>query len=408
MSSTKGIQQTNWYNLMAKLYNDAGGWKIGSDVYKVEMIQYDSRGSVTTAKDLLSKAVLQDGCKYIIGSSITGSPDVDATITEPNKVIVIAEDFTYQSSDPKYKYYYSIIDYFQSANGYLILKGAVDEGAKSYVGVRPDTMLGHNVDPVQNAIWKMADPNIDYKETLWVSTNTIDYGPIATKIMSLNPDVADLGLLGTIPNSIPQVYRALSDAGYKGIVLPGQMTQDILDSLVTTVGKDILEGGIVYTSDCYTWQQDTRMRELMETYVKTYGKWENDATDSMTEWLTLEAAINATQSIDVDVVNNYLGNSPAPVQVLNGIEGYYARPDLGNYRTCCGDFSGRLGIIKDGKLEASTWTTLKDNYLFTIRRNNQIDVYKAYWEKYGYPVWPADQKGVENIKYSDLGISGQD
>ena len=51
MSSPRGLQDKKWYDLFAKLYNDAGGWKIGNDTYKVQIVTYDSQGNATTAKD---------------------------------------------------------------------------------------------------------------------------------------------------------------------------------------------------------------------------------------------------------------------------------------------------------------------------------------------------------------------
>ena len=77
MTQSRGLQDKKWYDLIAKLYNDAGGWKIGNDTYQVQMITYDSQGNQTTAKDELTRLVLQDGCKFIIGQVSTGSAAVD-------------------------------------------------------------------------------------------------------------------------------------------------------------------------------------------------------------------------------------------------------------------------------------------------------------------------------------------
>jgi branched-chain amino acid transport system substrate-binding protein len=408
LSGARGIQTANWYKLMTKLTNDAGGWKIGNDTYKVEMVIYDPHGSAAAAKDYLTRAVLQDGCKYMLGWSLTGSADVDTTVTEPNKVIVVAEDLTNQGVNPKYQYYFPTGNFFQNCDVFKICKDMVNKGVKSYVSVKPDNQVGHFIDTMINKAWKLADPNIDYKGTVWVPADTVDFGPIATKVKSYNPDCVDLIYVGFIPNAIPSNYRALADIGYEGYILPGLMTQNVLDTLVTAVGKDVVEGGEVPGgADPYTWQQEPYMRSLMDAYVAEYGKWEVDGNPQ--DFLIVQAAIKAAQSVDTDAVKKYLDNSPAPLQMFNGIFKYFARPELGNNRTISGCLSQHVGIIHDGKLvDSGTIVTLKDQYLFTIMTQNMVDAYKAYWAEYGYPKFPDEEKGKETFHYSDFGITGQD
>jgi len=407
MTGARGLQTANWYKLMAKLVNAEGGWKVGNDMYKIEMFIYDTQGNVTTAKDLLTRAILNDGCKYIVGFNITGSGDVDATVTEPNKVIAVTEDLTNQAVNPAYQYYYPIGNFFQNADIYKICADMVAKGVKSYVSVKPDNQVGRFMDPAINAAWKLADPNIDYKGTVWVPASTIDWGPIATKIKSYNADCVDIIYLGFIPNSIPNTYRALSDVGYKGIILPGLMSQAVLDSLVGTIGKAAVEGGETPSTDCDTWQQDPYQRSLIEAYKAEYGRWETDGGPDSLQLVL--AMIQGAQSADTDVVKAYWDNSPPPVPVISAYRMYFARPEVGNYRTISGCSSSQLGLIKDGKLVASgTWTTLKDHLLFTVKTKDMVDVYKAYWEEYGYPAFPEEQKGMETFLYSDLGITGQD
>jgi ABC-type branched-subunit amino acid transport system substrate-binding protein len=408
MTSARGLQTANWYKLMAKLINDAGGWKIGNDTYTVDMIIYNTQGNMVTAKDLLTRLVLQDGCKFIINTSfLTSSADVDATVTEPNKVIAITLDLTNQAVNPKYQYYYPTGNFFQNADVYKIYTNMVKKGVKSYVSVKMDNQMGRSMDPAMNLAWKLASPTIDYKGTVWEPMSTVDWGPIATKIKSMNPDCVDLIYTASIPNSIPSTYRALADIGYKGYITPGQMSQPILDALVVNVGKAAVEGGEVPGADPNTWQQEPQMRSLIDAYSKEYGKWSTDA--GPVEFQVLQAAINGAQSVDTDVVKAYLDNSQLLIPTLSGFFEYFARPDVGNNRPISGANSGKIAVIKDGKLvDSGTFTTIKDQYLFTIKSRDMVDVYKAYWEKYGYPTFPAAQKGMESFHYSDLGITGQD
>jgi len=407
LNSPAGIQTANWFKLMAKLINDDGGWKIGDDVYHVQMIIYDTQGNLATAKDTLSKAVLSDGCKFIIGSSITGSADVDATITEPNKVIVIEEDLTNQAVNPKYQYMYPSGNFFQNADVYKIYQDQVNKGIKSYVSVKPDNEMGHALDAVFDMAWQLADPNIEKLATVFVPMSTVDFGPISTKIESYGADCVDLIYLGLIPNSVPAVYRGLADVGYKGTILPGLMSQDLLDSVVATVGKEIVEGGEVAGVDIRTWQDDPEQLALIDAYIKEYGKWEDDSAPDAFQ--TLQHMINGAQSVDTDVIKAYWDKGVPSYKVLSGNYMYFPRPDVGNDRCVMGAIAQRVGLIKDGKLvDSGVRTTLKDQLLFTVMTRGLVDVYKEWWDTHGYPVFPEEEKGLESIHYSDLGIMGKD
>ena len=79
---------------------------------------------------------------------------------------------------------------------------------------------------------------------------------------------------------------------------------------------------------------------------------------------------------------------------------------MGNLRTVSGEPTELVGIVKDGELVPLRPVTVKDHYLASILSYGLVDVYKAYWEQYGYPTFPADQTSV--IKFSDLGITGHD
>jgi branched-chain amino acid transport system substrate-binding protein len=393
MRQARGLQGKKWFDLFAKLYNDAGGWKIGNDTYQVQMVIYDSQGNTTTAKDELTRLVLNDGCKFILGQISTGSAAVDMTVTEPNKVITIHEDLTNQAAAPTNQYFYTTGNFFTSALSEVIAANLAKAGYKSYASVKPENQVGHAMDPQLNAAWAMGAPNIKYLGTVWVDPNTIDYSPIATKIKSINADITDLMYEGYIPNSVPQTYRALYDVGYKGLILPGLMSQADLTALVTQVGKAAVEGGVQSSMglDPRLYQKDPRMVSIFDAYTKQYGVFETDAISDTGGFFLLESAINATQSVDVDVIKKYFDNRPSPVRTFFG------------WTTLGG---GPCGMIKNGQVVPGYITSPQDQYLFTIISMKLGDAYKAYWQQYGYPTFPAEYKQYDTISYTLLGVPG--
>jgi ABC-type branched-subunit amino acid transport system substrate-binding protein len=404
------LQAKKWFDLFAKLKNAAGGWKIGNNTYQVQMVIYDSQGNTTTAKDELTRLVLQDGCKFIIGQVSTGLAAVDMTITEPNKILTFHEDLTNQAAATA-QYFYTTGNFFTSALSYKIAVIMKQRGYKTYCGVRPENQVGHTMETSINASWAYGAPDMKWVGSVWVDPATIDYAPIATKVKSLNADVADLMYLGFIPNSVPQLYRALYDVGYKGVILPGMMSQADLSALVVQVGKAAVEGGVQSGMgvDVRPVAINAERLAFMTAYETEYGKYETDGLSDVGGLYMLETAINAVQSIDTEVIKAWLDNDPPAWAGLAGYTKLVARADAtNNYRTnvCVG--SAYNGVISDGKVTPGMVTTEKDQYLFTILSMKLTDSYKQYWAAKGYPKFAEWDKQFDSMTYAMLGITGAD
>ena len=70
--------------------------------------------------------------------------------------------------------------------------------------------------------------------------------------------------------------------------------------------------------------------------------------------------------------------------------------------------SNPIARIVDGKLTNFSFATVKDQYLVSVAASNLVEVYKPYWEQKGYPVFPEAEKAQSTMKWSDIGITGQD
>ena len=105
------------------------------------------------------------------------------------------------------------------------------------------------------------------------------------------------------------------------------------------------------------------------------------------------------------LIKAYLDNGPNAVRTFTGYCQLFARPDLGNLRTVSGEPNECTGIVKDGEVVTLAQVTVKDHYLASILSYGLVDVYKAYWEQYGYPKFPPQ---TSLLKFSDLGITGHD
>jgi branched-chain amino acid transport system substrate-binding protein len=402
MTMPMNLEQKKWLDLFAKVINAQGGWKIGNDTYKIDMIVYDSQGDATKAKNYLEKLVLQDGVKFIMGSP-TGDPAVDVTVTEPNKVICLGVDVTGTSQDPKIQYYWTPNGmFFGRGLMYDMYKHMQEKGKKTYCSAKTDDIMGHATDGMCNSTWKTAAPDIKYLDTVFYDPATVDFAPVATKIKSLNPDIVDCNYAGS-----SSLFNALYDVGFKGIILPAQMDPATFQAVLTHCGKDFMEGWEYYLQDPRMYpDQDPQMKTWLDAYTKEYGEFQVDGCMWVAYWFIFKDAVDNAKSVDVEKIRAYLDKSDHPVRTLTGWCQLFARPDANNLRTISGEPADFVGRIENGKQIPIGGVAIKDHYLASILSYNLTEVYKKFWDQYGYPKFPADQKSV--IKFSDLGIQGKD
>ncbi len=396
-----GLEQHKWLKLLAKLANEEGGWKIGGENYKIDMILYDNQGDAVKSKTNLEKLVMEDGVKIILGDP-AGSSGVTTSVTEPNKVLVLAVDVTNFSTDPKIKYYYTPNGlFFARGLMYVMYKELVDKGIKSYVSVKIDSEMGHWADKLCQGTWGLVGKNkTKYLGTVYYASDTTDYAPIATKIISMKPDLIDCNFAGNL-----QLYVALFNAGYKGIILPSNMDQDLFNNIIKTCGKEFMEGWQYHYDDPRGFVKDKEILGLVDAYIKEYGEFRSSGCIWLNYWFLLKDAVEHTQSVDVEVLKTYLDKMDHPFMTLSGWCQMFARPEANNLRTISGKSGECVAVVKDGKEIPFRVITVKDHYLSSILSYGLMDVYKKYWDKYGYPNLP---KEPSFLNYSDLGIKGRD
>jgi len=134
--------------------------------------------------------------------------------------------------------------------------------------------------------------------------------------------------------------------------------------------------------------KNPKILALYDRYTKEYGEFRTEGCWWVGGWFFFEDAVNATKSIDIDVLRNYLFNSKKGVATLEGHSQLFARPDLQNFRTIDVAPGHPVGMIKNGKLVPIKQVSVKDQYLVAIKCYNLVDVYQKYWDQYGYPKFP--------------------
>jgi branched-chain amino acid transport system substrate-binding protein len=394
-SNKEGLELKKWMDLVMKVTNAQGGLKIGNDAYKVEIITYDAGSDDAKAREGLERLVFQDGCKILL--NMFGVNEVlSAQICEQNKILGLGTGFIPEGADPKFNYYWRTTGiYFARAFHYLVYNDYFTKGAKTGVIINPESQSGHILAEEYGQAMKLAGLSV-YPE-IYYPSDTVDFGPIATKVKSLNADVVDLAGAGGA--QAVDIISSLKDAGWKGYLSPSSLNKNQYDNLLQRVGKEYMEGTEMLYFDPRGIQKDPTMLKWLDEYTKEYGEFVETGCFWISGWWFLKDALEATKSTDTEVLKKYLDNMPHGVMTLDGYSQLFARPDVNNLRTIdCAPGHG-IGMIKNGVMDFYRQVTVKDQYLVSIKAYNLVDVYQKYWDKYGKPTFPPEQAVFD---FSDL------
>lgn len=395
----EGTEIKKWNDLFAKMVNEKGGLDVGGKKYQVQFFVYDV-AYFDSAKTLsaVQKAIHQDGVKYLI-NSFGEVYNLAVVHADQNKVLEIGIGFGNETVGTKYQYFFRPLGgYYTAASNYLIMRDFVKKGAKTGIVCTTDNEMGHVVAKQYGDADAMA--GLKMLQPVFFGMDTVDYGPIATKIKSLNVDVVDYG--AAAGDQVVSLTAALKDAGWKGFIFPGAgINPTTFANIIKRVGSYFDGAEMFYTDPrgIPVVMKDPEMKELVDRYQKEYGEFRTEGCLWLSGWFAVKQAMAATKSVDPTVLKDYLGKSPKAILTLTGYCQLYARPDIGQVRTTDGGPGNGIGVVKNGKLEYVLQKTTKDEYIATIKVHKLQDVYKKHWEKYGKPTFPNEPSSLD---FSDL------
>jgi ABC-type branched-subunit amino acid transport system substrate-binding protein len=399
MMIKEGLEMKKWNDLFAKMMNEQGGWLIGGQRYKVEFYTYDvGYQDQTKTVAAVERAIYQDGVT-IFADNFGDIYTFTALNADKNKVLVLGVGFGDEVVSTKYQYFFRPFGgFFTAGTNYLIGRDFYNKGARSTVACTLDNEIGHISAEQYTGAEALA--GLKVLPPIFYGADTVDFGPIATKIKSLNPDMVDFVV--SVGDQVVNLASALKDAGWKGFIFPGAgINQVTLGNIVKRVGSWFDGTEMLYFDPrgIPIVAQDKEMKALMDRYVKEYGEFHPEGCVWVAGWFTVKDAINATQSVDTTVLKDYMAKGHKPPLSFGGYSQLFARPDIGQYRTVDGAPASGRGIIKNGKLEYLGQITTKDQYLVTIKYRKLQDVYQKYWDQYGKPNFATEKSTFD---FADL------
>ncbi len=199
----------------AAVINEKGGVDIGGEKHKLEIITYDTKGTVADARAATTRLVEQDGVKYVFSQAAASTIGM-LQITEPAEVISIVACWGYlkiYGKDYPYHFRAEMSDYEQ---GYAYIPFMQEHYGKdklqSAAFIGPDDQDGidcHHSYQRLMEYYGIKDLGVEYFN--WEDT---DFYPIVTKTLKSNPDF--IVTSPSPPGITASIVKAAREMGYKG------------------------------------------------------------------------------------------------------------------------------------------------------------------------------------------------
>jgi branched-chain amino acid transport system substrate-binding protein len=196
--------------------NAAGGVKVGGKTYTLKMVMYDDQYTAQGGTTAATRLVNVDGVKHIIGP--VGSPAVLGVIavTNPAKVIVLANGYSPKIMTPDSKYNFRIqipTDYFAPSVARW-LRQAYPQMKKVGI-ISPNDAVGQTLAPLHVQAFNASKFDVVFDEKY--DRGLKDFSPLITRMMARGAELLELD--GNAPGEAGLMVKQARQLGFKGVII---------------------------------------------------------------------------------------------------------------------------------------------------------------------------------------------
>lgn len=271
----------------AQMINEAGGFDIGGDKYKIEIISIDDRNDPKVSVAGAERLVYQEGVKYIIGPNVDTTAAAIVPVIEKAGAINVPYAFSKALySPPRSNSILGMIASYQA--GPVIYKYLMDQRgvtSVSFVARNESDPLNQRNEGVEAAN-RLGLKVLSSEDTY--EPGTTDFFPVMSRVVKQNTDL--IVLSGVAPSDAPLLIRAARELGYKGL-LSTETAQDakILQEVAGPLANGFISVGGASTPDI----RSATMETFIERYKKVAGEWNDEAG---TKVYALEILLNTIKT----------------------------------------------------------------------------------------------------------------
>lgn len=261
-----GLATAEGAKIAAAEINAKGGLEVGGKKQRVEVIAYDDQYKAADAVAAYNRLIRQDGAKYVIIMSSASALAIKQNL-EDDKVIGLTSSYSAKVIDANTKYMFRL---FSVASDYLpsLVTWLKDNYKERRVFIlNPNDETGWDQNQLSDKLFKQNGFEVVGKE-LYERTLK-DFSPMFTKIISLKPEMIDLG--STSPSTAGLMVRQARELGYKGLFIKtgGAGPKDI----VAAAGKEASENMV---SILYADPKNEGYQRIAAQYKKSIGQDPNE------------------------------------------------------------------------------------------------------------------------------------
>lgn len=297
-----GMTMQQAYTLAAEDINAAGGVKVGDDVYMIELISFDAKNTVADARAGATRLIFVDEVKYIVSQAAAASIGTQE-VSEPEEVLFMTANWGYiDLITPEYFFSFrsEMSDYESGFASYPWMLENYPE-VKTTVFIGPDDNDGYSCYYSHQRLSEYY--GLEDLGAFYFSWETVDFYPLVTKALALNPDMLDLSPVP--PDMTALITKAAREMGFTGPV----------HSPAALESKTIIEIAGEYATDVIlpmTMEdpQTDIQKYVVERAIAEFGEF-NALTGNYYHWLfSLKQAWETAGTVeDTRAVAIALGNS---------------------------------------------------------------------------------------------------
>jgi branched-chain amino acid transport system substrate-binding protein len=252
--------------IVASEVNAKGGLDVSGKRYQIEVIAYDDQFKTSDAVAAYNRLLNQDGVKYMVIQTSNGAMALKQTV-EDDKVVVLTAGYGGKVVDSSNKY---LFRYYSGPRDYMPafiawMKANLKVGRIALIN--PNIEGGYEGAELANKLYQQN--GFDVVDAQVYEMSQKDFQPQLTKIMSLNPDIIDIG--SSAPATAGLIVRQVRELGFKGQFVktagPGER------EIVAAAGNDASEGliGLLFADPANKGYQ-----HIEAAYKKSIGQEPNE------------------------------------------------------------------------------------------------------------------------------------
>jgi len=287
----------------AAVINEGGGVNIGGEPYMLEIINYDTKGTVADSRAATTRLVEQDEVKYVYSQAAASTIGM-LQITEPAEVVSIVACWGYLKLFGKeYPYHFraEMSDYEQ---GYAYMPFMQEhygkDNLKTAAFIGPDDQDGYDCHFSYERL--MQYYGVEMKGVEYFNWEDTDFYPIVTKSLKSKPDF--IVTSPSPPGITASIVKAAREMGYEGPICSPAASET--KTILEVAGE--YAHNVVLPVTCVEPVTDTQ-RAIRDRFLARFGDF-NALAGNYSWWIyaLAQAFEDAGTHEDTKAVADALGN----------------------------------------------------------------------------------------------------